>query len=79
MGHACAAIATQNNSTVQYSHKIENKRFKLALRCGTGAGGLVAPLPCTAYFGEITMYVAWLFHSKRMPSQFVLVLQPSQT
>ena len=32
--------------------------------CGeTGAGGLVAPLPCTAYFGKfkIASYIVWLF------------------
>ena len=50
---ARAAIATQNNSTV-YSGKTENKRwFKLAVRGDSGAGGLVAPLPCTAYFGKL--------------------------
>ena len=27
--------------------------FKLAVCCDTGAGGLVAPLPCTAYFGKL--------------------------
>ena len=29
--------------------------FKLAVRGDTGAGGLVAPLPCTAYFGELAI------------------------
>ena len=28
-------------------------RFKLAVRGDSGAGGLVAPLPCTAYFGKL--------------------------
>ena len=28
--------------------------FKLAVRGDSGAGGLVAPLPCTAYFGKLT-------------------------
>ena len=27
--------------------------FKLAVRADSGAGGLVAPLPCTAYFGKL--------------------------
>ena len=27
--------------------------FKLAVRGDSGAGGLVAPLPCTAYFGKL--------------------------
>ena len=50
---AGAAIAIQNNSTV-CSGKTENKRwFKLAVRGDSGAGGLVAPLPCTAYFGKL--------------------------
>ena len=29
--------------------------FKLAVRGDSGAGGLVAPLPCTAYFGKIAI------------------------
>ena len=27
--------------------------FKLAVRGDSGAGGLVTPLPCTAYFGKL--------------------------
>ena len=27
--------------------------FKLAVHGDSGAGGLVAPLPCTAYFGKL--------------------------
>ena len=27
--------------------------FKLAVRGDSGAGGLVAPLPCRAYFGKL--------------------------
>ena len=27
--------------------------FKLAVRGDSGADGLVAPLPCTAYFGKL--------------------------
>ena len=27
--------------------------FKLAVRGDSGAGGLVVPLPCTAYFGKL--------------------------
>ena len=27
--------------------------MKLAVRGDSGAGGLVAPLPCTAYFGKL--------------------------
>ena len=29
--------------------------FKLAVRGDTGAGGLVAPPPCTAYFGKLAI------------------------
>ena len=29
--------------------------FKLAVRRDTGAGDLVAPLPCTAYFGKLAV------------------------
>ena len=45
-----------NNTEQQYS--IEQRtsvRFKLAVRGDTGAGGLVAPLPCTAYFGKLAV------------------------
>ena len=48
---ARAAIATQNSSTVlQYTVAL---CFKLAVRGDSGASGLVAPLPCTAYFGKL--------------------------
>ena len=29
--------------------------FKLAVRGDSGVGGLVAPLPCTAYFGKLAI------------------------
>ena len=29
--------------------------FKLAVRGDSGAGGLVAPLPCAAYFGKLAI------------------------
>ena len=54
---AGAAIATQNSSTV-YSVVTRQRtsiRFKLAVRGDTGAGGLVASLPCTAYFGMLAV------------------------
>ena len=54
---ARAAIATQNSSTVySASGKTENKRWFQAsgnLRGDSGADGLVAPVPCTAYFGKL--------------------------
>ena len=52
---ARAAIATQNNSTV--ARQRTSVRFKLALVVGddTGASGLVAPLPCSAYFGKLAV------------------------
>ena len=59
---ARAAIATQNSSTVssKYTYTVPGQRtksvgFKLAVRGDTEAGGLVAPLPCTAYFGKLAM------------------------
>ena len=39
--------------------------FKLAVRGDSGAGGLVAPLPCTAYFGKLAILLAVPCHSKR--------------
>ena len=52
---------------------------KLAVSGDTGAGGLVAPLPCTAYFGKLaTVYcLAVPCHGKRRPSPFVLDLYHS--
>ena len=48
---ARAAIATQNSSTV--ARQRTSVGFRLAVRGDSGAGGLVAPLPCTAYFGKL--------------------------
>ena len=48
----------QHITTEQYSGKtrqITSVRFKLAVRGDTGAGGLVAPLPCSAYFGKLAV------------------------
>ena len=51
---ARAAIATQNSSTVcTVARQRTSVGFKLAVRGDSGAGGLVAPLPCTAYFGKL--------------------------
>ena len=50
----CAAIATQNSSTVcTVARQRTSVGFKLAVRGDSGAGGLVVPLPCTAYFGKL--------------------------
>ena len=60
--------------------------FKPAVCGDSGAGGLVAPLPCTAYFriGKLaTLYIVWLFLATASvgarPSPFVLLSQPSLT
>ena len=45
-----------SNTEQQYSIVARQRTsigFKLAVRGDTGAGGLVAPLPCTAYFGKL--------------------------
>ena len=46
----------QRSSRPQMGH-VQRQRtsvgFKLAVRGDSGAGGLVAPLPCTAYFGKL--------------------------
>ena len=36
-------------------------RLKQAVRGDTGAGGLVAPLPCTALFGNLGIEYQWVF------------------
>ena len=38
-----------------------NIGFKLAVRGDSGAGGLVAPLPCTAYFGKLAILLFGCF------------------
>ena len=53
---ARAAIAAHNNSTVAIvARQRTSIRFKLAVRGDTGAGGLVASLSCTAYFGKLAV------------------------
>ena len=45
-------------STVRYGIVARQRTsidFKLAVRDDSGAGGLVAPLPCTAYFGKLAI------------------------
>ena len=45
-----------SNTEQQYSIQWQDRTsvgFKLAVRGDSGAGGLVAPLPCTAYFGKL--------------------------
>ena len=56
--------------------------FKLAVRGDSGAGGLVAPLLCTAYFGKLAVYCLAVIATASVgarPSPFVLVSQPSLT
>ena len=45
----------QQYSTLQYTvaRQRTSVGFKLAVHGDSGAGGLVAPLPCTAYFGKL--------------------------
>ena len=56
----CARAAIATHSIV--ARQRTSVGFKLAVSGDTGAGGLVAPLPCTEYFGKLaTMYIVWLF------------------
>ena len=54
---ATPMLGKQHRTTVH--SKVARQRtsvgFKLAVRGDTGAGGLVAPLPCTAYFGKLAV------------------------
>ena len=52
--HALKWGTCSNSNTVQYTvaRQRTSVGFKLAVRGDSGAGGLVAPLPCTAYFGK---------------------------
>ena len=60
--HALKWGTCSYSNTEQYSSNVRrvvrqrtSVRFKLAVRGDTGAGGLVAPLPCTAYFGKLAV------------------------
>ena len=47
-----------SNTEQQYSIVARHRTsvgFKLVVRGDIGAGGLVAPLPCTAYFGKLAV------------------------
>ena len=73
----CSYSSTENSARQRTS-----VRFKLAVRGDTGAGGLVVPLLCIAYFGKLAVFYNCLAvpcHSKRRPSPFVLVSKPSLT
>ena len=49
--HALKWGTCSNSNTEQ--RYIPSVGFKLAVRGDSGAGGLVAPLPCTACFGKL--------------------------
>ena len=72
---------TCSNSNTGQQYTVARQRtsagFKLAVRGDSGAGGSVAPLPCTAYFGKLATCLAAPCHSKSRPSLFVHVSQPS--
>ena len=44
---------SNSNAEQQYMQYTVALCFKLAVRGDSGASGLVAPLPCTAYFGKL--------------------------
>ena len=50
--------------------------YRLGVRGGTGAGGLVAPLPCTAYLGKLAILFGCSL-PRRRPSSFVPVSHDS--
>ena len=52
--HALKLGTCSNSSTVcTVARQRTSVSFKLAVRGDSGAGGLVAPLPCTAYLGKL--------------------------
>ena len=48
----CSNSNTEQQYSIQWQDR-DKRWFKLAIRGDSGAGGLVAPLPCTAYFGKL--------------------------
>ena len=50
----CSNSNTEQQYSIQWhARQRTSVGFKLAVRGDSGAGGLVAPLPCTAYFGKL--------------------------
>ena len=49
----CSNSNTELEHSIQWQGQRTSVGFKLAVRGDSGAGGLVAPLPCTAYFGKL--------------------------
>ena len=54
----CSNSNTEQQYSIQWPSTVAARQrtsvgFKLAVRGDSGAGGLVAPLPCTAYFGKL--------------------------
>ena len=50
----CSNSNTEQQYSIQWQDRDRTSvGFKLAVRGDFGAGGLVAPLPCTAYFGKL--------------------------
>ena len=53
----CSNSNTETAVQADVQHTVARQRtsvgFKLAVRGDSGAGGSVAPLPCTAYFGKL--------------------------
>ena len=57
-GHHALKWGTCSNSNTEQQYSIEQRTsvgFKLAVRGYSGAGGLVAPLPGTAYFSKLAI------------------------
>ena len=57
---SCPEMGTCSNSNTEQQYSIATVArqrtsvgFKLAVRGDSGADGLVAPLPCAAYFGKL--------------------------
>ena len=49
----CSNSNTEQQYSIQWQDREQALVFKLAVRGDSGAGGLVAPLPCTAYFSKL--------------------------
>ena len=49
----CSNSNTEQQYSIQWQDREQALVFKLAVRGDSGAGGLVVPLPCTAYFDKL--------------------------
>ena len=75
------SIQWQDREKVLVARQRKSVGFKVTVSGDSGAGGLVVPLPCTAYFGKLAIIlIVWLFlATASVCARPSLLSQPSLT